>query len=48
MDIVLARTLFGEALDELQRDADMTNQVLEVSFDEADASVEVLRYEFPR
>jgi len=48
MDIVLARTLFGEALDELQRDADMTNQVLEVNFDEADASVEVLRYGFPR
>ena len=48
MDLVLARTLFAEALDELQRDADMTNQVLEVNFDEADASVEVLRYEFPR
>jgi hypothetical protein len=25
----------------------MTNQVLEVNFDEADASVEVIRYEIP-
>ena len=47
MDLDLQRLLFGFVLEELDRQADLTNQVLEVSIDESGETVDVLRYEFP-
>ena len=46
MDGALQLDLFRMALDELEANADLVNQVLEVSIDE-DEQVTILRYELP-
>jgi hypothetical protein len=47
MDLGLRRLLFAEALEELDRDSDLTNQVLEVSRSEAGTEAELVRYHMP-
>jgi Domain of unknown function (DUF5615) len=47
MDLALQLELFSEALDELDLDGDLTNQVLEVTGPDADAAIEVIRYKLP-
>jgi hypothetical protein len=48
MDLALQRELFTEALDELDVDGDLTNQVLEVTLDEDEAGMQIVRYSHPR
>ncbi|MGC9225557.1 MAG: DUF5615 family PIN-like protein [Terracidiphilus sp.] len=47
MDLALQRELFVEALDELDADGDLTNQILEVTLEDSEASIEVVRYSYP-
>jgi uncharacterized protein DUF5615 len=47
MDLNLQRLLFGIVLEELDRQPDLTNQVLEVVIDESGESVDIVRYELP-
>ena len=47
MDLDLQLELFQTALDELERDSDLLNQVLEVSLPDAEDEIEVLRYKLP-
>lgn len=47
MDLELQRHLFGFVLEELDREPDLTNQVLEITVDERDESVDIIRYELP-
>jgi hypothetical protein len=47
MDLDLQRLLFGIVLEELDRQPDLTNQVLEVAIDESGESVDIVRYELP-
>ena len=47
MDLDLQLGLFSLALDELERDEDLINQVLEVTAIGDDGEVEVLRYRLP-
>jgi hypothetical protein len=47
MDLELQELLFDEALEELERNADLTNQALEITLDETGGAIEVLRYELP-
>lgn len=47
MDLVLQRELFSEALDELDVDADLTNQILEVTLEDGEAGIQVVRYSHP-
>lgn len=44
MDLDLQRELFLEALSQLDRDDDLTNQVLEVTCSDDEATVDVIRY----
>jgi hypothetical protein len=39
--------LFSEVLHELDRDSDLTNQVIEVSFIETEDEIDVIRYQMP-
>jgi len=47
MDLEVQRHLFGFVLEELDREPDLTNQVLEITVDETDESVDIIRYELP-
>ena len=42
------RRLFEEALNELDEDGDLTNQVLEVTLDDGEAAIDLIRYALPR
>lgn len=46
MDLALQRELFSEVLDELDSDADLTNQILEVTLED-EASIQIERYKYP-
>jgi hypothetical protein len=48
MDLDIQLELFEVALDELDRDDDLMNQVLEVNLEDADEEIEVRRYRLPR
>jgi hypothetical protein len=48
MNRELQLKLFGRALDDLERDGDLVNQVLEVSIQEPGGEVELLRYRLPK
>ena len=47
MDLDLQLELFGVALDELDRDSDLLNQVLEVTLEDPDEEIEIRRYRLP-
>jgi hypothetical protein len=47
MDLDLQLELFEVALDELDRDDDLVNQVLEVNLEDPDAEIEIRRYRLP-
>jgi hypothetical protein len=47
MDLELERELFSEVLDELDRNGDLTNQVLEVVLSDSGDSIELVRYAMP-
>jgi predicted nuclease of predicted toxin-antitoxin system len=47
MDLDLQRELFATALDELDRDNDLVNQVLEITLTDLGEEIEVLRYKLP-
>ena len=47
MDLALQRELFSEVLDELDVDADLTNQILEVTLEGDEAGIQVVRYSHP-
>jgi hypothetical protein len=47
MDLALQRELFSEVLDELDTDADLTNQILEVTLEHDEAGIQIERYEYP-
>ena len=48
MDLDLQLELFEVALDELDRDDDLLNQVLEVSLEDPDEEIEIRRYRLPK
>lgn len=48
MDLNLQLEIFEEALDELDRDDDLVNEVLEVSLSDSLEELEVTRYKMPR
>lgn len=48
MDAALQGELFAVVLNEVGDAGDLVNEVLEVSLDEPDGYIEVLRYELPR
>ncbi len=47
MDLDLQLELFEVALDELDRDDDLLNQVMEVNLEDPDEEIEIRRYQFP-
>ena len=47
MDLDLQLELFEVARDELDRDGDLLNQVLEVNLEDPDEDIEVRRYRLP-
>ncbi len=47
MDLALQRELFSEVLDELDTDADLTNQILEVTLEYSEAGIQIERYGYP-
>jgi len=47
MDLNLQVELFGTALDELDRDSDLVNQVLEITLTDLGKEIVVLRYKLP-
>ena len=47
MDLALQRELFSEVLDELDTDADLTNQILEVTLEDSEARIQIERYKYP-
>jgi hypothetical protein len=47
MDLALQRELFSEVLDELGTDADLTNQILEVTLEHDEAGIQIERYKYP-
>lgn len=47
MDLDLQLELFEVALDELNRDDDLVNQVLEVNLEDPDEEIEIRRYRLP-
>jgi len=47
MDLALQRELFSEVLDELDTDADLTNQILEVALENSEAGIQIERYGYP-
>ena len=48
MDLTLQRELFSEALDELDLSGDLTNQILEVTLEDDEAGIQIVRYSHPR
>lgn len=44
MDLALHREFFSEVLDELDTDGDLTNQILEVTFENNEAGIQTERY----
>jgi hypothetical protein len=48
MDLALQRELFSEALDEFDVNGDLTNQILEVTLDESEVGIQIVRYSHPR
>jgi hypothetical protein len=47
MDLDLQLELFEVALDELDGDDNLVNQVLEVNLEDPDAEIEIRRYRLP-
>jgi len=47
MDVALQRELFSEVADELDTDADPTNQILEVTLEDNEATIQIERYRYP-
>lgn len=47
MDLALQRELFAQALEELDQDSDLTNQVIEVRVNEPGDEIHVVRYRMP-
>ena len=47
MDLDMQIELFDAALDELERDADLVNHVLEVSLSDQNSDIEIRRYRLP-
>ncbi len=47
VDLNWQRRLFEEVLDELDRNGDLTNQVLEVTLDDNKEAIDLIRYEMP-
>jgi hypothetical protein len=47
MDLDLQLEMFKEALDELDRNDDLVNEVLEISLSDSSEEFEVLRYKIP-
>lgn len=47
MNLALQKELFSEALDELDSDPDLTNQVLEVTLEDGEAAIRIERYRHP-
>ena len=47
MDLDLQLEMFEEALDELDRNDDLVNEVLEISLSDSSEEFEVLRYKMP-
>lgn len=47
MDLALQRELFSEALDELDVNGDLTNQILEVTLEESEVAIQIVRYSHP-
>jgi len=47
VDLDWQRRLFEEVLDELDRNTDLTNQVLEVTLDDDKVAIDLVRYEMP-
>jgi hypothetical protein len=46
-DLALRRELFSEVLDELDTDADPTDQILEVTLENSEAGIQIERYGYP-
>jgi hypothetical protein len=47
MDLASQRELFSEVLDELDRDGDLTNQIIEVSLSASEDESDVIHYQMP-
>lgn len=47
MDLAMQRELFAEALDELEVESDLTNQILEVTLEENGEGIQIVRYCHP-
>lgn len=47
MNLALQKELFSEALDELDADPDLTNQILEVTLEDREAAIQIERYGYP-
>ena len=47
MDLDLQLEMFAEALDQLDQDGDLLNQVLEISIPDSDQEFDVTRYKMP-
>ncbi len=47
MDLDLQLELFSVAMDDLDRDSDLTNKVLEVTFRPESDDIEIVRYDLP-
>jgi hypothetical protein len=47
MNLDLQLEMFSLALDELERDADLVNQVLEITVLDTDDEIDILRYRLP-
>ncbi|MGH9342198.1 MAG: DUF5615 family PIN-like protein [Terriglobia bacterium] len=47
MDLALQRELFSEVLAELDVDGDLTNQILEVTLEDSEVGIQIVRYSHP-
>jgi hypothetical protein len=47
MGLTLQRELFSEVLDELDTDADLTNQILEVTLENSEGGIQIEPYGYP-
>jgi hypothetical protein len=48
MDLALQRELLSEALYELDVDGDLTNQIFEVTLEDSEVGIQIVRYSHPR
>jgi hypothetical protein len=48
MDLALQRELFSEALCELDVDGNLTSQILEVTLEDSEVGIQIMRYSHPR